>query len=117
MNTIADETVKLAKKGGPAINKADAEALLKKLSGWSIINDEGMDKLERVYKVDDYLTTLALANKIGRIAEQNNHHPLMIVEWGRVTVQWWTHTIGGLHKNDFILAAKCDRAAMLVGAP
>jgi 4a-hydroxytetrahydrobiopterin dehydratase len=40
-----------------------------------------------------------------------------MLEWGKVTVTWWTHVIGGLHKNDFIMAAKCDRAAMLVTAP
>jgi len=46
---------------------------------------------------------------VGEIAEAEDHHPLVVTEWGRVTVQWWTHKIGGLHQNDFIMAAKTDR--------
>jgi 4a-hydroxytetrahydrobiopterin dehydratase len=60
---------------------------------------------------------VALTRKFAAIAEQVNHHPVIMLEWGKVTVTWWTHVIGGLHKNDFIMAAKCDRAAMLVTAP
>jgi 4a-hydroxytetrahydrobiopterin dehydratase len=51
---------------------------------------------------------LEFTNKIGSIAEVENHHPLIITEWGKVTLDWWTHKIGGLHKNDFIMAARSD---------
>ena len=47
-------------------------------------------------------------NVIGEMAEQEDHHPLIVLEWGKVTVEWWTHKIGGLHRNDFISAAKTD---------
>ena len=47
-------------------------------------------------------------NKVGAAAEEENHHPLIVTEWGKVTLQWWTHKIGGLHKNDFIMAAKSN---------
>ena len=51
---------------------------------------------------------LQFTNKLGTVAEQQNHHPAILTEWGKVTVSWWTHKIGGLHKNDFIMAARTD---------
>ena len=48
------------------------------------------------------------SNRVGALAEQEGHHPALLTEWGRVTVSWWTHAIGGLHRNDFILAARTD---------
>jgi len=53
--------------------------------------------------------TLEFTNKVSALAEQEDHHPLIITEYGRVTLQWWTHKIKGLHKNDFIMAAKSDQ--------
>jgi 4a-hydroxytetrahydrobiopterin dehydratase len=47
--------------------------------------------------------------QVGQIAEEEGHHPSILTEWGRVTVTWWTHKIKGLHRNDFIMAAKTDR--------
>lgn len=69
---------------------------------------EGIKRLQRVFKLKDYAEALALANRIAAIAEEEDHHPLITLEWGRVTVQWWTHVITGLHKNDFIMAARTD---------
>lgn len=69
------------------------------------------ERLERVFKFRNFVQALEFANKIGALAEEENHHPLLVVEWGRVTVNWWTHKIGGLHKNDFIMAAKADELA------
>ena len=117
MALLADEKVTAGKKDISPADAAEREALMSKLPGWSIVKDDGVDKLKREYCFKDYLTLLALAKKIGNIAEQVNHHPVIITEWGKVTVLWWTHTIAGLHRNDFIMAARCDRAAMLVAAP
>jgi 4a-hydroxytetrahydrobiopterin dehydratase len=52
---------------------------------------------------------LDFTNRVGELAEQQGHHPAIITEWGKVTVTWWTHKIKGLHRNDFIMAAKTDR--------
>ena len=114
MNTLANKEIILSKKGDSAMSQQDAEELLQSLSGWSIIHDNGMDKLVKIYELDDYKQTMSLTNKFGLIAEQYNHHPVIVTEWGKVTVTWWTHVIGGLHLNDFIMAAKCDRIAMLI---
>jgi 4a-hydroxytetrahydrobiopterin dehydratase len=116
MSTLADEKIVLSKKGDSAISQDDADVLITTIKDWSIVT-EGCDKLMKCYKLSDYLTAVELTRKIAAIAEQVNHHPVIVLEWGKVTVTWWTHVIGGLHKNDFIMAAKCERAAMLVTAP
>ena len=75
---------------------------------WQVKEAGGMKRLERVFKFKNFAQALDFTNKIGAIAEEENHHPLIITEWGRVSLQWWTHKIGGLHNNDFIMAAKTD---------
>ena len=76
---------------------------------WMVREVDGMQRLERVFKFKDFAQSLEFTNRIGAIAEEEDHHPLIVLEWGKVTLQWWTHTIGGLHKNDFIMAAKSDQ--------
>ena len=75
---------------------------------WQIVEVDGIKRLQRVFKLKDFVQALDFANRVGKIAEDEDHHPMLIVEWGRVTVQWWTHVVKGLHKNDFIMAAKTD---------
>ena len=57
---------------------------------------------------DDFAAALAFTNRVGGISEDEGHHPALLTEWGRVTVSWWTHRIRGLHRNDFVMAAKTD---------
>ena len=84
---------------------------MKQLPAWTIDTATGVDRLQRVFAFKNFVEALAFTNRVGEIAEANDHHPLIITEWGRVTVQWWTHAIKGLHINDFILAAKTDELA------
>jgi 4a-hydroxytetrahydrobiopterin dehydratase len=75
----------------------------------TLTDAEIQDLLLHVHgKFKNFSQALEFTNKIGAIAEEEDHHPLIITEYGRVTVDWWTHMIGGLHKNDFIMAAKTD---------
>jgi 4a-hydroxytetrahydrobiopterin dehydratase len=69
---------------------------------------KGIETLRRVYKLKTFLAAMEFANQISTIAEQGDHHPALLIEWGRVTVTWWSHSIGGLHLNDFVMAAKTD---------
>ena len=71
----------------------------------------GILQLERVFTFSDFAQALAFTNKVGALAEEAGHHPAILTEWGKVTVTWWTHKIGGLHRNDFIMAARTDHAA------
>ena len=92
----------------PALTDAEIADLLPQVPQWQIITQDGVLRLQRVFKLKNYAQALELTNELAAIAEEEDHHPLIILEWGRVTVQWWTHKIGGLHKNDFIMAAKSD---------
>jgi 4a-hydroxytetrahydrobiopterin dehydratase len=92
----------------PTLTDAEIEDLLLHVHQWQVRDVDGMKRLEKVFKFKNFAQALEFTNKVGAIAEEENHHPLIITEWGRVTLNWWTHKIGGLHKNDFIMAAKTD---------
>lgn len=81
---------------------------MQELKGWEVIESEGINRLERIYKFKNFREALDFTIKVGNIAEEYNHHPVITTEWGKVKVTWWTHEINGLHKNDFVLAAKTD---------
>ncbi len=94
--------------GEPALSSGETYRLQPQIPEWQVKTIDGMPRLERVFKFKDFAQALAFTDKVGAIAEQEDHHPLIVLEWGKVTVNWWTHKIGGLHKNDFIMAAKTD---------
>jgi len=94
--------------GEPKLTESEISELQPQVAEWQVKEVNGMKRLERVFNFKNFAQALEFTNKIGAIAEQEDHHPLLITEWGRVTVDWWTHKIGGLHKNDFIMAAKSD---------
>lgn len=75
---------------------------------WEVVERENILRLERVFKFKDFVQALEFTTQVGKIAEEEGHHPALLTEWGKVTVTWWTHKIKGLHRNDFIMAAKTD---------
>jgi 4a-hydroxytetrahydrobiopterin dehydratase len=75
---------------------------------WQTLAQDGILRLQRVFKFKNYKQSVEFTNTIAAIAEEEDHHPLIVLEWGKVTVQWWTHVVKGLHRNDFIMAAKTD---------
>ena len=75
---------------------------------WHLLDRDGIARLERVFHFPSFADALAFTNRVGALAEEEGHHPALLTEWGRVTVTWWTHKIRGLHRNDFIMAAKTD---------
>ena len=94
--------------GEPTLTDIEIAELQPQVPEWQLKEVDGMKRLERVFKFKNFAQALEFTNKIGAIAEEENHHPLIITEWGRVTLNWWTHKIGGLHRNDFIMAARSD---------
>ena len=94
--------------GEPTLTHTEISELQPRAPEWQVKEVGGMKRLERIFKFKNFAQALGFTNKIGAIAEEEDHHPMIITEYGRVTVQWWTHTIKGLHKNDFIMAAKTD---------
>jgi 4a-hydroxytetrahydrobiopterin dehydratase len=97
--------------GETTLTDAEVQDLLSHVHGWTVREVNGMKRLEKEFKFKNFAEALAFTNKIGASAEQQDHHPLIITEWGKVTLNWWTHKVGGLHKNDFIMAAKSDEIA------
>jgi 4a-hydroxytetrahydrobiopterin dehydratase len=87
------------------------------LPDWERVEEDGIERLRRVFRFRDFAEALAFANRVGAVAEAENHHPALLVEWGRVTVTWWTHVAGGLTSADFALAAKTDELAGFPQAP
>ncbi len=102
------------RKGAPTVTGAEVATLLPQIPEWQVIEREGVQRLERVFKFTNFAEALAYTNRVGALAEKEGHHPLIITEWGRVTIHWWTHKIRGLHQNDFIAAAKTDRLFTIV---
>jgi 4a-hydroxytetrahydrobiopterin dehydratase len=93
----------------PKLTQAEIDKHLPQVIGWQIQTQDNIDRLTRKFKFKNFAQAIAFANDVGDLAEEQNHHPAILVEWGQVTVSWWTHVIGGLHQNDFISAAKTDQ--------
>ena len=95
----------------PTVTPEEIAILHPLVKGWSIVDRDGIKRLERAFRFKDFAEALLFTIRIGNIAEKEGHHPAITTEWGKVTVTWWTHKIKGLHKNDFIMAAKTDMIA------
>jgi 4a-hydroxytetrahydrobiopterin dehydratase len=94
--------------GEPTVTEAELAEYKPQVLDWSIVEHAGIHQLERVYAFTTFADALQFTDAVGRLAEAEGHHPAILTEWGKVTVTWWTHKIKGLHRNDFIMAAKSD---------
>ena len=99
------------RRGEPQVSAEEMAELRPQVPDWQVVERDGVPRLERVFRFPDFGTALAFTNRVGALAETAGHHPALLTEWGRVTVTWWTHKIGGLHRNDLIMAAKTDEVA------
>jgi 4a-hydroxytetrahydrobiopterin dehydratase len=96
------------RKGEPTVTEKEIAELSPQVREWNILERDGIKRLERSYRFKDFRQALSWTNRVGELAEAEGHHPAILTEWGKVTVSWWTHKIRGLHRNDFIMAAKTD---------
>ena len=96
------------RRDAPRVTQEETAKLMPEIPAWSLVERDGIPRLERVFTFSDFASALEFTNRVGALAEQEDHHPALLTEWGRVTVAWWTHKIRGLHRNDFIMAAKTD---------
>ncbi len=96
----------------PQATEAEIAAWKPEVPDWEIVERDGINRLERTFRFKNFAEALAFVNRVGALAEAEDHHPLIAFTWGRVTVTWWTHKIKGLHRNDFIMAAKTDQVAV-----
>ena len=108
MSELSEMKCTACRGGEPTLTEAEIEELRPWVPGWQLVEREGVKRLERVFGFRNFAEALAFTNDVGGQAEEEGHHPALLTEWGSVTVTWWTHKISGLHRNDFIMAAKTD---------
>ena len=92
----------------PPVSTADIPALQSQIPEWQTVDVDGVPRLRRTYRFGSYPEVLAFVQRVGELAENEGHHPVITAEWGKVRVSWWTHSTKGLLRNDFIMAAKTD---------
>jgi 4a-hydroxytetrahydrobiopterin dehydratase len=108
MQTLARMTCVACRRDAPTVTDAEIAEFRPQVPDWEIVEVDGVKRLTRVFSFDDFEQALSFTLKVGELAEQEGHHPALLTEWGRTTVTWWTHKIAGLHRNDFVMAAKAD---------
>jgi 4a-hydroxytetrahydrobiopterin dehydratase len=106
MSSLADRKCEACHGGTPKLDEQQIAALQEQLHDWAVEDN----KLRKKIKTKDFVAALDMANKIGALAEEQGHHPDLLVRWGELGIELWTHAIDGLSEADFILAAKIDRA-------
>jgi 4a-hydroxytetrahydrobiopterin dehydratase len=93
------------RKGAPLLAADDVARLHKDVPLWKVADGK---RLEREFRFKDFRSALAFANRVGELSDAENHHPDILIAWGKVAVVLWTHSAGGITENDFVLAGKID---------
>lgn len=104
--TLAEKKCDACLHATAALTPIEFEQMYKELNGWTVVNDHHLIKS---YKTKNFKEALALANTIGALAEEEGHHPDLLVRWGELKIEIWTHKVDGLTEADFVFAAKVDR--------
>ena len=105
---LRQERCVACRRDAPTVTEAEITELHPQVANWELLELDGIQRLRRVFPADDFAQALEFTQRVGALAEKEGHHPALLTEWGRTTVTWWTHKIRGLHRNDFIMAAKTD---------
>jgi 4a-hydroxytetrahydrobiopterin dehydratase len=106
MTELADKKCVPCRGGVPPLQGNELDALHKIVPQWSVVNQH---HITRVFTFPDFKQALDFVNRVGALAEEQGHHPDILLTWGKAAVTMWTHKIDGLTESDFIMAAKIDR--------
>ena len=109
MEPLTQQRCVACRRDAPTVTDEEIAELRPQVPDWELLEVDGISRLRRVFPAADFAEALAFTAKVGELAEAEGHHPALLTEWGRTTVSWWTHKIKGLHRNDFIMAAKTDQ--------
>jgi 4a-hydroxytetrahydrobiopterin dehydratase len=109
MEPLTQQKCVACRKDSPRVTEAEIAELYPQIPNWELVERDGIARLERMFKFPNFVEAVAFTNRVAEVAEAEGHHPALLTEWGKVTVTWWTHKIRGLHRNDFIMAAKTDQ--------
>lgn len=105
MSELSSKTCVPCRGGVPPLGGRELEVLAKQVPAWSVVEGH---HITRAFAFPDFRQALNFVNKVGELAEQQGHHPDILLSWGKAEVTSWTHKINGLTESDFILAAKID---------
>jgi 4a-hydroxytetrahydrobiopterin dehydratase len=108
MSELNSQQCEPCRVGAPPASAEEIENFLARHAGWELVDVDGEPRVQKQYSFPDFVSALDFANRVGAIAEEQGHHPLLTVEWGKVLVAWWTHKIRNVHRNDLIMAARTD---------
>ena len=108
MTSLTTQSCEACRADAPRVTDQERQELHPQIPEWILVEEDGIEKLQRHFSFKNFVDALAFTNQVGELAEKEGHHPAILTEYGKVTVTWWTHKIGGLHRNDFICAAKTD---------
>ncbi|MDO3381867.1 4a-hydroxytetrahydrobiopterin dehydratase [Gilvimarinus algae] len=108
MSELQKQQCEACNADAPRLSEQEIQTYLQQVPGWQVKDHDGVAILTRQYTFKNFAEALSFTQKVGELAESYQHHPALVTEWGKVTVDWWTHKIKGLHRNDFIMAAKTD---------
>ena len=106
---LSTEHCEACQPGAPIVTGDEERRLKPQIPDWEIIEVNGVRRLQRTFRFKGWMLAVQFADAVARIADEGNHHPSILIEWGKVTVTWWTHAVKGLHRNDFIMAARTDQ--------
>jgi 4a-hydroxytetrahydrobiopterin dehydratase len=108
MAALTREKCTACRRDSPRVTAGEISELKPHIPQWSLAEVDGVARLERAFRFSNFAQALNFTNRVGTLAEEEGHHPAILTEWGKVTISLWTHKIRGLHRNDFIMAAKID---------
>ena len=111
MSVLTNEKCTACRRDSPHVSDGDIQELKPQIPDWALLERDAIPRLERVFRFSNFAEALSFTNRVGALAEAEGHHPAILTEWGQVTVTLWTHKIRGLHRNDFVMAAKIDSLA------
>ena len=107
MTQLAEKQCVPCRGGIPPLTSEEIKPLAEQITNWEVVENH---HIQKTFKSENFRSALDFVNRVGKIAEEQGHHPDLFLAWGKVEVKIWTHKINGLNESDFILAAKIDRA-------
>ena len=108
MIKLSEHNISATPSTANTLKEDEQKSLLKEIPQWEINRYDDQNQLERNFTLKNFEVAMNFSNQISVVSEEFDHHPMLVIEWGKVKVVWWSHSIKGLHQNDFVMAAKTD---------
>ena len=112
MDNLSKRHCEACRVGCLPVTDSELKIFSENFKEWELLNENGIRKIKKQFKFPNFQEALSFTIKMGKLSEEQGHHPLLTLEWGKVSVIWWTHKIKDLHMNDFIMASKTDELFM-----